>query len=174
MHNVLACFLNGGAVNGVTCYAVDSEKGLVPDGVGLRTLGFSARTPPQLGGPKGSGSDIHFTIDSSKLITTFKGTTKPVSLGHISVFNVDQNGDVAATFTDNSMEPFDAPFGFALSEEDPTKMYISDATFGGVLTTLDYSTDKISIDGVVNSTKIAAKPTPSVEFTTTFSPYHAS
>ena len=35
---VLVCALNGGAVNGIACYSVESS-GLVPDGAGLRSFG---------------------------------------------------------------------------------------------------------------------------------------
>ena len=152
-----ACVLNGGAVNGVACYSVDAEKGLTPDGVGLRKFGFPATTPPQLGGSLGSGSDIQFLGDSSKLVATFKGRDKPkAKLGHVLVFDVDEDGNVAKTATDNQVSPLVQPFGFALSSASLDSIFISDVTFGGALVSLDTQTNKISVDSVVNSTTFKA------------------
>jgi len=152
-----ACVLNGGAINGVTCYCVHAKQGLVPDGVGLREFGFPATTPAQLGGAKGSGSDLQFSGDSTKLISVFKGRNKPtMTLGHISVFEVDQDGKIAATATNNRVDPIQIPFGFALNGNDLQQMYITDAAFGGVVVSLDYGTNKVSAVAVVNSTSFAA------------------
>lgn len=151
-----ACVLNGGAVNGVTCYNVDAMKGLVPDGVGLREFGFSATTPPELGGAKGSGSDVQFNSDSSKLIVTFKGDNMPATLGHTVVFDVSKSG-VAATYTDNMVKPINQPFGFALDGQDPSALFISDVTVGGGFTvSLDDDTNMISVVGVANNSALAA------------------
>jgi hypothetical protein len=147
--------LNGGAVNGVTCYLVHPQQGLVPDGVGLRGFGLPGTTPAQLFGKKGSGSDIQFTGDSSKLIGVYKGNNKPMTLGHIFVFDVDDSGNVASTGTDNRVDPLQGPFGFALSGSNKEELYITDAAFGGVLVSLDYETDKISALSVVNNTAFA-------------------
>ena len=152
-----ACALNGGAINGVACYTVDAEKGLVPDGVGLRAFGLPGTTPAQLGGAKGSGSDIQFSGDSSKLIAIYKGNNKPkMTLSHIYVFDVDGSGNVAATGTDNRVSPLQIPFGFALDGNNLDQFYVSEAAFGGVLVSLDYSTNKISELAVVNNTAFKA------------------
>lgn len=151
------CVLNGGAVNGVACFNVDTSKGLIPDGVGLREYGFAGTTPAQLFGAKGSGSDIQFSGDSSKLITTFKGNAKPkVTLSHISVFDVDMSGNVAKHATDNRLPQSTAAFGFALSGRNLNEFYISDAAFGGILASLDPETNIVSTVSVVNDTAFAA------------------
>lgn len=139
----------------MTCYSIDSTLGLVPDGIGLREFGYPGTTPPQLMGAKGSGSDIQFTGDSKKLITTFKGNSKPkMTLGHISVFDVDETGNIASTYTPNRVSPINQPFGFALSGKNLNQMYITDATFGGVLVSLDSETNKISALSTVNETAV--------------------
>lgn len=138
--------LNGGAVNGVACYWVTST-GLVPDGVGLRSFGFNATTPPVLGGPSGSGSDIQFSIDSEQLITTFKGTA--TGAGHVSVFDVSSSGDVSPTWTDNSL--MGAPFGFALGS-DPSELFVTNVAFGGENLISLSSTNELSVLSTVNNT----------------------
>jgi hypothetical protein len=154
--DTIACVLNGGAVNGVACFCVHPTKGLVPDGVGLREFGYSSTTPPQLGGKKGSGSDIQFNGDSSKLITTFKGVSKPSALGHISVFDVDNSGNVAKHFTDNQVSPLNAIFGFALNGNDLSEFYVTEAAFGGALISLDSTTNKVSALATVNDSSLVA------------------
>lgn len=140
----------------MTCYKVSPSHGLIPDGIGLRSFGYSATTPPVLGGPKGSGSDLQFSIDSSKLIVSFKGTTKPAGLGHIVVFDVDEHGNIAAEGTDNTMAPLAGVFGFALDASDKSQFYMTEVNFGGALLALDYSTNAVSIVNLVNDTDFAA------------------
>ncbi|KAK5174435.1 uncharacterized protein LTR77_001515 [Saxophila tyrrhenica] len=103
------------------------------------------------------GSDLQFSIDSTKLISVFKGRNKPTTtLAHISVFDVDETGEVAATATDNRVDPIQIPFGFAFNGNNPEQFYITEASFGGVLVSLDYATNKVSALEVVNSTSFAA------------------
>ena len=152
-----ACVLNGGAMNGVACYDVDSEQGLMPDGVGLRNFGYAGTTPAQLMGAKGSGSDIQFSADSSKLIVTFKGNAKPkMTLGHIDVFDVDSSGNVAKTWTDNQVSPSGATFGFALNGYDMSQYYVSDAAFGGILVDIDSESNKATNLATINNTAFGA------------------
>ncbi|CAJ2503473.1 Uu.00g108670.m01.CDS01 [Anthostomella pinea] len=151
-----ACVLNGGALNGVTCFCVDAKRGLVPDGVGLRKLGLNSTTPVQFVGEKGSGSDIRFTPGSEKLVATFKGDNMPATLGHILVFDVSGQGEVATKGTDNQVSPLAAPFGFVFDPNEPDLMLISDINFGGVLAKLDYETNGASLVKVQNSSTFAA------------------
>lgn len=150
------CVLNSGALNGVTCYSVDAHKGLIPDGVGLRKLGLDSTTPLQFMGDKGSGSDVRFTPDSEKVVTTFKGNNKPATTGHIVVFDVSASGDVAAEGVDNQVKPFGGLFGMAFKPSYPKLMVISDVGFGGGLVELDYETNGASLVNVENSTTFAA------------------
>ena len=114
-------------------------------------------TPPVLGGPKGSGSDVQFSPDSSKLVATLKGDAKPSQLGHIVVFDVDSNGDVATTWKDNRVSPLSAVFGFAFDGQDTEHIFVTDAGFGGGATvSLDYDTNSISVIKVVNDSSFAA------------------
>lgn len=142
-------------MNGITCFSVVDKHGLVPDGMGLRKLGLDATTPPLFGGPKGSGSDIRFSPDSKKLVATFKGDTAPATLAHIFVFDVSDEGEVAAEGPDDHASPLAAIFGFVFNPSDPSLMLITDAAFGGALVKLDYGTDSVSIVHIENSTMFA-------------------
>lgn len=150
-----ACVLNGGATNGVSCYSVSHKHGLVPDGVGLRNFGYNATTPGQLNGYSGSGSDIQFATNSSKLVSTFKGAGT-TGLGHIDVFDVDSNGDISKNYTDNQIAPLGGVFGFSWSGSEPGHMFVSDVAFAGSLLSLDFTTNKFTEIATSNSSKFAA------------------
>ncbi|KAL1941315.1 hypothetical protein VTO73DRAFT_7527 [Trametes versicolor] len=86
------CVLNGGAINGVNCYTVDKELGLVQIPNSLRYLGFNQTTPAN--GPPGSVSQIAFSEDGSKLLASFKGTaTAP---GYLASWDVQADGSLSA------------------------------------------------------------------------------
>ena len=153
----------------MTCYHVDPKEGLIPDGVGLRNFGISAVTPGQLLGPKGSGSNIVFSPDSSKVLVSFKGETRldnpipptglpvtPTAPAHFIVLDVSESGAVAATFTDNRVPPFALTFGIAVDRNKPSNIYASDVFGGGGLVNLDYATNKISVESIVNNTAFGA------------------
>ncbi|KAI0741357.1 hypothetical protein C8Q80DRAFT_1110448 [Daedaleopsis nitida] len=101
------CVLNGGAVNGVNCYNVDSKLGLVGIPNTLRYLGFNQTTPPN--GPPGTVSQIAFTEDGSKLLASYKGMNGP---GYLTVWDVQQqDGSLSTQHTQHApasggMTPF--------------------------------------------------------------------
>lgn len=151
-----ACVLNGGPTNGVTCYHVDPTKGLIPDGKGLREFGYDFVTPPVLMGSKGSSSDIQFSPDSSKLVTTSKGTLIPSStLAHIDVFSVGKDGLVETEFRDYPSARFSLPFGMAFDPSKPAEVFVTDAGFGAVLYSIDGRTNQLNTIKIVNSTAAA-------------------
>lgn len=89
-----ACVLNGGQVNGVNCYAVDSAKGLVAIPNTLRSIGLNQTTPPN--GPAGTTSHIIFSEDGSKLIASVKGV--PPTPGFLAVWDVASDGSLSQDF----------------------------------------------------------------------------
>src|SRR5947207_7717037 len=67
-HLRMACVVNGGAKDGVTCFSVDAAKGLDTLDTAPRPFNIGQSTPPS--GPLGTVSDIFFAPDNSSLIVT--------------------------------------------------------------------------------------------------------
>jgi hypothetical protein len=79
------CALNGGSVNGVNCFAVDSKLGLMPLPDTNRLLNISQTTPAT--GPAGTVSHVIFDEDNKKLIAAVKGVPD-ISPGFLAVWDV--------------------------------------------------------------------------------------
>lgn len=122
-----ACVVNGGAKNGVACFTVSTENGLVPVG-GLRPLQrLLTSTPPS--GPPDSASEILFNPNSSALLVTIKGKPGPPAVpGYIYAFAV-HNGQISsdAIISSPSALIMDYSINFLGSE---TSALITDPTFG--------------------------------------------
>ncbi|KAH9893333.1 hypothetical protein C8Q73DRAFT_647425 [Cubamyces lactineus] len=86
------CALNGGAINGVNCFSVDKNLGLVPVPGSLRYLGYNQTTPAN--GPPGSLSQIIFSEDGSKLLASYKGTAN--TPGYLVSWDVQKDGSLSA------------------------------------------------------------------------------
>jgi len=105
------CALNGGAVNGVSCFSVDSQRGLVPIANTVRSLGLNQTTPAT--GPAGSASHIIFSEDNTQLIASIKGV--PPNPGFLAVWDVAADGSLSQDF--NSIAPATGgllPFGMTI------------------------------------------------------------
>lgn len=81
------CVLNGGKVNGVSCYWANRSKGLIPIKDTIRSLGLPQTTPAT--GPPGTVSDIIFSPDGESLLVSVKGT--PPTPGFIATFTVNKS-----------------------------------------------------------------------------------
>ena len=68
----LACVLNGGNANGITCFMVDPMHGLMPNGIQTRSLPMHALATPPMG-PLNTYSQILFTNNGNELAIIFKG-----------------------------------------------------------------------------------------------------
>ena len=99
------CTLNGGAVNGVACFAVDKKKGLTPIANSVRSLNLNQTTPAT--GPAGSASHVIFSEDGKQLMASVKGV--PPTPGFIALFDVKDDGSLSSNF--KKVEP---PKGGAL------------------------------------------------------------
>ncbi|KAM5535867.1 hypothetical protein V8D89_010485 [Ganoderma adspersum] len=88
------CTLNGGAVNGVACFAVDKKAGLTPIANSARSLNLNQTTPPT--GPAGSASHVIFSEDGKQLMASVKGV--PPTPGFIALFDVKDDGSLSADF----------------------------------------------------------------------------
>jgi hypothetical protein len=95
----MACVVNGGAVDGVSCFSVDENKGLAPMVNSTRALNLKQTTPPT--GPPNTVSDIIFNEDETKLLVSVKGI--PPTPGRISAFDVDpKDGSLSETSVDST------------------------------------------------------------------------
>lgn len=88
------CALNGGAINGVSCYTVDQQQGLVPQANTVRSLGLNQTTPAT--GPAGSASHIVFSENGQSLIASVKGI--PPQPGFLAVWDVAEDGSLSEDF----------------------------------------------------------------------------
>lgn len=88
------CALNGGAVNGVSCFNVDKQKGLVPMANTVRSLNLNQTTPAT--GPAGSVSHVVFSEDNKQLVASVKGV--PPQPGFLAVWDVAQDGSLSQDF----------------------------------------------------------------------------
>ncbi|KAF8071935.1 hypothetical protein FPV67DRAFT_1667385 [Lyophyllum atratum] len=88
------CSLNGGAVNGVNCFKVDQQKGLVPMANTARSLKINQTTPAS--GPAGTASHLVFSEDNKQLIASIKGV--PPQPGFLAVWDVANDGSLSQDF----------------------------------------------------------------------------
>ncbi|KIK63077.1 hypothetical protein GYMLUDRAFT_72314 [Collybiopsis luxurians FD-317 M1] len=88
------CALNGGQVNGVSCFKVDQTKGLVSLSGTNRSLNLNQTTPAN--GPPGTASHIIFSEDNTQLIASVKGV--PPTPGFLAVWNVASDGSLSPDF----------------------------------------------------------------------------
>ncbi|MCJ1284367.1 hypothetical protein MMC26_003698 [Xylographa opegraphella] len=134
----MVCTINGGAMNGVSCFSTDHAKGLVSLDTSSRSLSpyLNQTTPPV--GPPGTASDIFFNPASTALFAVVKGnpgTTPPTPSTYLAwpVINgrvsceavISQVPDVLVSFggnflSDHILASVDASFGVALLEVSPS------------------------------------------------------
>ncbi|KAJ3768620.1 hypothetical protein FB446DRAFT_750814 [Lentinula raphanica] len=90
------CALNGGEINGVSCFSVSQTSGLSPLADTTRYLGINQTTPAA--GPTNTVSQILFSSDSSKLLVAYSGTA-PTTPGYLGYYDVGVNGTLSKNFT---------------------------------------------------------------------------
>jgi hypothetical protein len=88
------CTVNGGAINGVACFAVDKTKGLTPIANTVRSLKLNQTTPAN--GPAGSVSHVIFNEDNTQLIASVKGI--PPTPGIFAVWDIAADGSLSQDF----------------------------------------------------------------------------
>ena len=132
------CTINGGAVNGVTCFSADHARGLISLDSTARSLSpyINQSTPPV--GPPGTASDIFFNPASTALFAVVKGnpgTTPPTPSTYFAwpVIHgkVSRNAvisripDLLVNFggnfvSDNILASVESTFGVALLKVSPS------------------------------------------------------
>ncbi|KAF9267750.1 hypothetical protein L218DRAFT_919401 [Marasmius fiardii PR-910] len=113
------CALNGGEVNGVSCFKVDKDNGLSSLAGTNRVLGLKQTTPAT--GAPGSASQLLFSEDDKQLIASVKGVPDPKvnngrgTVGALAVWDVADDGSLSKDF--KVMAPPEKgliPFGMAI------------------------------------------------------------
>ncbi|KAF5391550.1 hypothetical protein D9757_002341 [Collybiopsis confluens] len=88
------CALNGGQVNGVSCFKVDQTKGLGNLSGTNRSLNLNQTTPAN--GPAGTASHVIFSEDGTQLIASVKGI--PPTPGFLAVWDIASDGSLSQDF----------------------------------------------------------------------------
>ncbi|KAF8637276.1 hypothetical protein AX17_002929 [Amanita inopinata Kibby_2008] len=96
----VACTLNGGAVNGVSCFTINTSTGLSPLAGTTRSLGLTQTTPPS--GPNMSVSQVAFSEDGTKLFALVKGSTATNTPGFLAMWTINSDGSLSSTFASMS------------------------------------------------------------------------
>ncbi|KAF8323962.1 hypothetical protein DL93DRAFT_59055 [Clavulina sp. PMI_390] len=104
------CVLNGGAINGVSCFHMNHLVGLKPLANSNRRLGLNQTTPAT--GPAGSVSDITFSEDGKMLLVSVKGV--PPTPGFIAKWDVADDGSLSQNFTPLTASAGGLPFSMSL------------------------------------------------------------
>ncbi|KAH7355558.1 hypothetical protein BKA66DRAFT_503068 [Pyrenochaeta sp. MPI-SDFR-AT-0127] len=137
MKHKLVCVGTTGAVAGISC-ASFAKQGLGKMD-SLRPFEIGQTTPPI--GPTNTVSQTFFSIDESALFTTVKGDPAVNNTGFLSVFQVRQSNSGAAYLAtkDTRSSPAGTAvlFGSATIPNDPSSIFVTDASFGAAVVSLD-------------------------------------
>ncbi|KAE9402955.1 hypothetical protein BT96DRAFT_964644 [Gymnopus androsaceus JB14] len=93
------CVLNGGAINGVSCFHVNQTSGLqiIPETTRYLPLN---QTTPATTGSGGTVSQILFSEDNTQLFVSVKGNLPgpPAVVGYLAVWDINSNGSLSEKF----------------------------------------------------------------------------
>jgi hypothetical protein len=150
--NKLACVGTTGAKAGISC-ASFSARGLGKMDA-LRAFDIGQTTPPV--GPLNTVSQTFFSTDETMLYTTVKGDPNVNNTGFLSVFPVEKpaNGAPCLSTKETRSSPAGTAvlFGSATIPNEPNSLFVTDASFGAAVLSLDKSAQatvvgKQAIDG---------------------------
>ncbi|KAJ8114864.1 hypothetical protein OPT61_g3357 [Boeremia exigua] len=137
MKNKLVCVGMTGAQAGISC-ANFNRNGMGKMDA-LRPFRLNQTTPPH--GPFNSIAETYFSLDESTLFTTVKGDPSANNVGFLSAFTVepqkDGNARLASEDTRSSPAGTAVLFGSALIPNRTRSLFVTDASFGAVILTLD-------------------------------------
>ncbi|KAL0634772.1 hypothetical protein Q9L58_006289 [Maublancomyces gigas] len=139
----IACVVNGGAVDGVSCFSVD-KNGLHTLDASPRPLGLAQKTPAV--GPPGTVSHISFSQDSSALIVTVKGNPAIKDTGFVAIYPVSY-GVVSRHATKSSPAGTALPFG--ISNVSAGNFIIADPSVGGAILSIDPKSLQVSTSSAI-------------------------
>ncbi|KAB2110372.1 hypothetical protein AG0111_0g491 [Alternaria gaisen] len=134
--NKLACVGTTGAKAGISC-ASFSRQGLGQMDE-LRSFDLGQSTPPV--GPLNTVSQTFFSSDESALFTTVKGDPTVNNTGFLSTYSVlASNGAATLSKKDVRSSPNGTAvlFGSATLSNDPSTLFVTDASFGATVLSID-------------------------------------
>ncbi|RYO68881.1 hypothetical protein AA0116_g1068 [Alternaria tenuissima] len=134
--NKLACVGTTGAKAGISC-ASFSRQGLGQMDE-LRSFDLGQSTPPV--GPLNTVSQTFFSSDESALFTTVKGDPTVNNTGFLSTYSVQaSNGAATLSKKDVRSSPNGTAvlFGSATLSNDPSTLFVTDASFGATVLSID-------------------------------------
>lgn len=146
-----ACVVNGGAIDGVSCFSVSRRTGLSPLDASPRRLGISQMTPAVAGA---TVSDIHFTTDSSSLLVTVKGNAATNITGFLAVYPVVDHrvSQVAVKST-----PQGTGVLFGAAPLDANRIIVADPSFGGAaVLTINPASNDVSTASLITAVNSSA------------------
>jgi len=125
----MLCALNGGAINGVACFNVDAQLGLVPVPNSSRSLGLNQTTPAT--GPAGSASHLIFSEDQSTLFAAVKSNPDANFTGFIAAWDIQADGSLSSNFT-TIAPPSGGGLQFAMTsiQGQSNSLFVADAAVG--------------------------------------------
>lgn len=146
----LACVGSTGAKAGISCSRFSATAGLSAMDC-LRAFDLGQTTPPV--GPTNTVSQTFFSADESRLLTTVKGDPGANSTGFVSVFAVNPKSSCAGATGArlSTQETRSSPagtavlFGSALVPGAPDSVFVTDASFGAAVLSLDPTTNAASL-----------------------------
>ncbi|KAJ7449187.1 hypothetical protein FB451DRAFT_1354830 [Mycena latifolia] len=83
------CVVNGGKINGVSCYKFDTAMGLTPLENSIRSLKLNQTTPAT--GPANTPSQMLFSPDEKQLIVSVKA-------GFLAIWDINADGSLSTNF----------------------------------------------------------------------------
>ncbi|KAI0322606.1 hypothetical protein OF83DRAFT_1080178 [Amylostereum chailletii] len=86
----MLCVLNAGAMDGVQCFTMDADLGLVSMPNTRRPIGMGQTTPPA--GPLRTASQVVFSEDQQSLIVAVKGNPDQNVAGYLASWDISPSG----------------------------------------------------------------------------------
>ncbi|KAK2464492.1 hypothetical protein APHAL10511_003471 [Amanita phalloides] len=125
------CALNGGAVNGVSCFKLDKAHGLTPLPNTTRSLSLPQTTPPK--GIDGTVGQVLFRTHDTQLSVTVKGhnDTDPFQSrqGYLAVWSFEKDGSLSNDY----VPVVGGIWGWSMNDvpnHDRVALLVGDAAFG--------------------------------------------
>lgn len=168
--NNLVCVGTTGAMAGISCGSF-SARGGIGKMDALRPFDLNQTTPPM--GPTDTVSQAFFSLDEGTLFTTVKGNPAVNTTGFLAAFPFSRACDGSAAVGRQGV--MSSPAGTAVlfgssTLAGPTDLFVTDASFGAVVLSVDSETDvaalvgKGTIAGQVATCWVAVSPASNTAF----------
>jgi len=143
--NNLVCVGSSGAVAGVSCSAFSAQGIAAMDT--LRAFDLKQTTPPV--GPTNTVSHAFFSQDENTLFTTVKGDPTVNNTGFLAAFPVSGScsGKSVSQKAMNSSPAGTAVLFGSSTIPGSTDLFVTDASFGGAVLSVDSKTDVATVKG---------------------------